>query len=714
MHASLIRHHPRFLRTVSTPRPPYPARAPRPARLLPVAALLLALLAPLARPARAGIDEEYQGHLRQAREIYRQTANAFRAMCQFREALRCKPDGQEAWRGLGALLQLTGHSDDALLPLWRAQRLAPEDPVTDFWLGRAYHALGKDLLALHHSRLAIGRMTAREFEAQRREAQGYVDQILKASPLLEESYPRAAAEPGPATRLLLGYFAADRADANMRGAVDAVMRLTASVGVGDPVLPALLVWQAFDERGFPVAIDPEWSVSAGLALETAAAAAPGPNPSAGPAAVGAPPRITAGPAPSREERITLRDRASGTTATVPLALLGPPATLAVLTSAAETGPGGRVELEVRLADAAGSLLHVPRLAWSARRGEQDAASLLKRPESLVEPENAFEPHRNVFAVPAAADAALAGAYTVTARIAEGALAGTVALTVTPAARAGDHRRVLGGVEWDDSYERALERAAKEGKPVLADLTAPWCPWCRQLEGVTLPEPAVAAACRDFVCVFVDADSRDDLIRRFGVVDLPTLVFLTPSGGVLARVGNDLTGVKADAIVRAAAEVRGRFAAALEEERKLRAAATEHPTDAAGRLRLGDLLYARMQWTEAAEAYRKALDLDPQGATDAARVGPVRLAYVEIRLAQWAAAARDIDAWLARYAGDAEFGRMLYYRGLCHSYLKEPAAAQRLWQRVVKEFPEGEAARLARAGEGRSIRLRPGVRRGQPA
>ncbi len=90
------------------------------------------------------------------------------------------------------------------------------------------------------------------------------------------------------------------------------------------------------------------------------------------------------------------------------------------------------------------------------------------------------------------------------------------------------------VVWTPYAPGVLETAAAEGKPVALDFYADWCVPCHQLEHSTYSDPKVAEALNSFVRVKADAtDMRrpeiEDLIERFEVEGLPTLLFLDGKG-----------------------------------------------------------------------------------------------------------------------------------------------------------------------------------------
>ena len=89
---------------------------------------------------------------------------------------------------------------------------------------------------------------------------------------------------------------------------------------------------------------------------------------------------------------------------------------------------------------------------------------------------------------------------------------------------------------------ALARAQAEGKYVLLDFGANWCPWCHKLHRVFTGDAAVKAAIdRNFVLVYIEVNQRNGSARnaavneRFGnpiTHGLPVLVVTDATGKVL--------------------------------------------------------------------------------------------------------------------------------------------------------------------------------------
>jgi thiol:disulfide interchange protein DsbD len=103
----------------------------------------------------------------------------------------------------------------------------------------------------------------------------------------------------------------------------------------------------------------------------------------------------------------------------------------------------------------------------------------------------------------------------------------------------DSAEVSGSVQeklqqgWTNSLAAGLERAEREGKPVLIDFWATWCKNCLTMDKTTLADPAVASALDNYVKVKyqaedLDAEPAKSLLTKFKSVGLPTYVIVAPS------------------------------------------------------------------------------------------------------------------------------------------------------------------------------------------
>jgi thiol:disulfide interchange protein DsbD len=105
----------------------------------------------------------------------------------------------------------------------------------------------------------------------------------------------------------------------------------------------------------------------------------------------------------------------------------------------------------------------------------------------------------------------------------------------------DFRIVTNKAALDD----AIDLARKQGRVLLVDFSADWCTECKLMERNVFSQEDVRRAFRGFLLVradltHFDADSKA-LMKRFGVVGPPTIVFLNPEGREIqeARIVGDV-------------------------------------------------------------------------------------------------------------------------------------------------------------------------------
>lgn len=89
-----------------------------------------------------------------------------------------------------------------------------------------------------------------------------------------------------------------------------------------------------------------------------------------------------------------------------------------------------------------------------------------------------------------------------------------------------------------SLDDGIRAGAESGKPVVALVTADWCPPCQALKRGTLTDPAVASWLDEHaVTVYIDSDKNPEDAQKLGVRSLPTTVVLKDGKIVDARRGN---------------------------------------------------------------------------------------------------------------------------------------------------------------------------------
>jgi thiol:disulfide interchange protein DsbD len=85
-----------------------------------------------------------------------------------------------------------------------------------------------------------------------------------------------------------------------------------------------------------------------------------------------------------------------------------------------------------------------------------------------------------------------------------------------------------------ALDNAIAKATRTGRPVILDFSAKWCVECQVMDRTVFSDQLVRKRLRDFELIRADAtDYNDDsrsLMKRFGVVGPPTVIFLDADEG----------------------------------------------------------------------------------------------------------------------------------------------------------------------------------------
>ncbi len=96
-------------------------------------------------------------------------------------------------------------------------------------------------------------------------------------------------------------------------------------------------------------------------------------------------------------------------------------------------------------------------------------------------------------------------------------------------------KVSGKIAWITSFDEALVAAEKKDKPIMIDFYADWCTWCHRLDNDTYSDDVVATKSKDFVNLKIDADASRDLVEKYRIRGLPTVLFLDHKGQEVHRM-----------------------------------------------------------------------------------------------------------------------------------------------------------------------------------
>lgn len=101
--------------------------------------------------------------------------------------------------------------------------------------------------------------------------------------------------------------------------------------------------------------------------------------------------------------------------------------------------------------------------------------------------------------------------------------------------------------WLDSFNKALEKARVEDKPIIVDLYTDWCMYCKVLEKDIFPAKDVALELEKFVTVRINGDYAKDIVSKFSVRGYPTILLLDKNGNFIDKItglpGNPLLVAK---------------------------------------------------------------------------------------------------------------------------------------------------------------------------
>jgi len=80
----------------------------------------------------------------------------------------------------------------------------------------------------------------------------------------------------------------------------------------------------------------------------------------------------------------------------------------------------------------------------------------------------------------------------------------------------------------EDFDRELQQARSDGKPVMLDFYADWCVVCKEMETYTFSDPSVREGLKQFVLLKVDVTKNNELdkafLKQFDLFGPPAILF----------------------------------------------------------------------------------------------------------------------------------------------------------------------------------------------
>ena len=247
------------------------------------------------------------------------------------------------------------------------------------------------------------------------------------------------------------------------------------------------------------------------------------------------------------------------------------------------------------------------------------------------------------------------------------------------------------IKWEKSFEEALKKAQKSGKPIVVDFWAEWCAWCERLNQNTYADPLVVQKAQDFVAVRVNTEgSRKeiDVAVKYHVTSLPTIVFLSPMGRQLGRV-NGYQGPGQFPRTLEAAQAIARRVISWED------ALRTNGDDPAALVALGAHDYDQQNFEDARDLLRRAAAVDADEPVDDRRRTRMLLAILENMDRNYASAEKLVKEALALGPRGEDNPKLLFVLGRTYVSWGRHAEGVATMEIIVRDYPQSPIAQKAR-------------------
>ena len=242
--------------------------------------------------------------------------------------------------------------------------------------------------------------------------------------------------------------------------------------------------------------------------------------------------------------------------------------------------------------------------------------------------------------------------------------------------------IFSDTNWESSIQSAMTRSKLEKKPILIDLYADWCTYCKILEKEIFPDPEVAKLLESFVTVRLDGEEYPNLRKKYGVEGYPTILFIDSETNYL----NKISGLATKPMVMRVAKL---VLAEPDIEVSLKNTLEKNPESALTYFRLGTLYYQRKDFPSAKNQFLAAIRFAKNNEQKIKEDSSFNLGIIYIQETAWSQAIEIWKSFIASYPKSNNFNSANIYYGISLKEAGERKLASHILQSVRPKLTDLE-------------------------
>jgi thiol-disulfide isomerase/thioredoxin len=226
--------------------------------------------------------------------------------------------------------------------------------------------------------------------------------------------------------------------------------------------------------------------------------------------------------------------------------------------------------------------------------------------------------------------------------------------------------------------------------MLVDFWADWCAPCKVMEKEVYSDPGFAEAARRFVTVRIDYDNKTAIARKYGIKELPTLLFTDSFGGELFRHHGFLNS-------KTLVEAMNSLPGDVSEFNRVSEALARDKNDLAALEEMGKRLRSAGLFLASNTYYERALERkDAKGSPSEREAILTEIGSNSLDVRDGEHAVEIFEKCLKEFPASGRSARWTLGLGLAYLLVNKKDNARRILQKVVREYPESEESKTASA------------------